>query len=285
MPIKIAGCVILYYPEHSIAENIRSYINHVEKIYVIDNTETENNNRQLLPVNKSKLNFIHDGVNKGIAERLNQACKLAINNGFDYLLTMDQDSYFDESTIMKYIQCIEQFSDKTQVAMFGINHEHDTQKKNCDFNKASSLITSGSLINLTLFKQIGGFDENLFIDFVDIEYCFRSIEKGWDIIEFPNIYMHHNLGKTSKQRSLKNLQSTERTFHSSLRLYYMCRNFLHINFIYKKKFKPDLQLLQKDLLHRIKNKLLYKNGRFKTISLLLKAWKDFKKNRMGKLSD
>ena len=56
MPIKIAGCVILYYPEHSIAENIRSYINHVEKIYVIDNTETENNNQQLLPVNKSKLN-------------------------------------------------------------------------------------------------------------------------------------------------------------------------------------------------------------------------------------
>ena len=48
--MKIAACVILYHPEESILNNIKSYINHIEKIYVIDNSEHKAFNCQHLSV-------------------------------------------------------------------------------------------------------------------------------------------------------------------------------------------------------------------------------------------
>ncbi len=282
MPGKIAACVVLYNPEQSVEQNISSYINYVDKIYVMDNTETKDYNYRFLSVYQSEIIFIHNGKNEGVAKCLNEACNLSIKDGFDYLLTMDQDSYFDESSIARYFQCIENFDKYERVAMFGINYQYQTQKENCDFKKAKSFITSGSVINLSCFKTIGEFNENLFIDFVDTEYCFRSIQQGYEIIEFPNIFMHHEIGELSEQRSFKNLKSSKRSIHSVIRLYYMSRNFLYLNKKYKNLFSEQLQIHRKDLINRVKNKLLYHPNRYKTFQYLLKAFRDYKRNRMGK---
>jgi len=283
MPLKIAACVILYNPENSVEQNISSYINYVEKIYVIDNTEATDYNYKFLSSHQSKIIFIHDGLNEGIARRLNQACTSAIKDGLEYILTMDQDSYFTESPIAEYLRCIENFAEKKEVAMFGVNYQSQEKKQGCNFNKTKFLITSGSIINLNAYKLIGGFDENLFIDFVDTEYCFRSVQRGYEIIKFSNVFMHHSLGELSEQLSFKNLKKSKRSIHSSQRLYYMMRNFLYLNSKYKKQFKVELIIHRKDLLNRIKNNLLYKSGRIRTISLLMKACNDFKNNRMGKM--
>jgi hypothetical protein len=63
----------------------------------------------------------------------------------------------------------------------------------------------------------------------------------------------------------------------------MTRNFLYINSKYKKQFGFELSIFKRDVLNRIKNNLLYKSERFKTLSCLIKAYKDFKKGRMGKI--
>ncbi len=281
---KTSAVIILYNPSYSVIHNIQTFFNHVEKIFLFDNTETKNIPLHLSISSLSKTNIIHDGFNEGIAKRLNQACALAINDGFDYLLTMDQDSFFDENDITKYLECIKSVN-RQNVSMSGINYHQKKVAPECAFTDVNFLITSGSIINLAAFKEIGNFDENLFIDFVDTEYCFRSIRKGFKIIEFPNIYMHHNLGTVHKKYSLKTFTKTSRSFHSSTRLYYMYRNFLYLQSEYKNDFKNELAILKKDLLNRIKNKLLYTPNRISTIKLLLKAKSDFKKNRMGKLPD
>ena len=280
--MKIAACVILYNTEKSIKQNIDSYINYVEKVYIIDNSAVSTV-RQLYPLaGNSKIVFIHNGKNEGIAKRLNQACELAINEGFEYLLTMDQDSYFDGLAIRNYFNCIEAFPNKTNISMFGINHEETTSNMDCAYAKTSFLITSGSVVNLNAYKHIGPFDENLFIDFVDTEYCFRSILKGFEIIQLPGIFMHHSLGETFEKRSLKSLKKTKRSFHSALRLYYMTRNYFYINSKYKQQFRKELSVLKTDLLNRIKNKLLYNSNRYTTFRYLVKAVKDYRKNNMGK---
>jgi rhamnosyltransferase len=282
---KTAAVVILFQPEQSVKENINSYAKLTEKLYIYDNSEI--NNSTLFESSfryKTKTTYIHNSNNEGIAKRLNQACGLAIKDGFDYLLTMDQDSYFDEAIISQYFNCIETIKEKN-VSMFGINYQQKAIQENCSYKEVKFLITSGSVINLKLNQTIGGFDENLFIDFVDTEYCFRSIQKGFKIIEFPNMYMHHNLGKSAEKYSLKTLKKTSRSFHSPRRLYYMTRNFFYIDSIYKKDFATELQILRKDLLTRIKNKLLYGSKTFTTLKILYKAIKDFRNNKMGKLPD
>lgn len=282
MAIRIAGCVILYNPEQSVEQHIISYINKVDKLYIIDNSENPAKNFELLTNHNFKIIFISDEVNEGIAKRLNHVCDLAIKEGFEFMLTMDQDSYFDESSIKNYFNCVDAFKDKMQASMFGASYKQKPVEINCSYIQVKQLITSGSIINLETFKIVGNFDENLFIDFVDTEYCFRSILKGYKLIEFFNIYMHHNLGQLSEQRSLKNLKKTNRTFHTHIRLYYMLRNFLYLNSKYKEGFKAELEIYKKDLLNRIKNNLLYKKERFRLLNLLIKAWKDYKKNKMAK---
>ncbi|MEP6683082.1 MAG: glycosyltransferase family 2 protein [Parafilimonas sp.] len=282
--MKIAACVILYNPDESVIQNIKSYNAHIDKLYLIDNSESINANLHNDFNSLSHANIFHNGVNEGVAKRLNQACDFAIKDGFDYLLTMDQDSFFDEAFVSKYFECIET-SKEQDVSMYGINYQQKKDELNCKYFEAKFIITSGSVINLKLFQNVGGFDEKLFIDFVDTEYCFRSIQKGFKIIEFSNIYMNHSLGEPIEKYSLKTLKKTSRSFHSATRLYYMTRNFFYINAKYEKDFSAEIKVLKKDLLNRIKNKIFYKPKRFATLKTLFQAIKDFKSKKMGKLSD
>src|SRR4051812_22441623 len=133
--MRIAGIVILYHPESEVIENINSYLQHVEKFYVADNTENELSAvaSQLKGINK--IEIIHDGKNEGIAKRLNTAAKLSIEEGFDWLLTMDQDSRFMEGNMSFYVQCVQSYEQKESVAMFGIEYVKDHLNRNCNSSK------------------------------------------------------------------------------------------------------------------------------------------------------
>jgi len=282
--MKLAGTVILYHPDDSIFKNVQSYLHHIEKLYVIDNTENDPAKVAKNILQLPKVTYLHNGINNGIAARLNQVCNLAIKHGYEWLLTMNQDYSFEDDFLEKYIQCIAKFADREKVSMFGINYlEKVNQKNGCNALAVDHLITSGSIINLKLFTTIGGFDEKLFIDEVDLEYCFNSMAKGFKIIQFSNIYLTHSLGKLYYHRSLKNLKTTPRILHSPVRLYYITRNFFYIRSKYKHIFPEQVKRIKAALLNRIKNNLLYNKKRMQVIKYIIKAILDYNNNKMGKL--
>ena len=282
--MKIAATVILYYPDENVIENILSYVNSVEKLYLVDNTETPS---KLITDNLKRFTgavYIHDGENQGIAARLNHVSNLASEDGFDWLLTMDQDSSFGGNTFINYLNCFTSFENKGNVSMFGINHVKESDDPDvCNAVNVNHLITSGSVLNLRLVNEIGGFDEKLFIDEVDFEYCLRSVAKGFGIIQFTNIFLTHNLGQTSQHRSFKTTKLTSRVLHSPVRMYYMTRNFLYVETKYRHSFPDEINLRRKVLFNRIKNNILYNKERFKVINDALKGFRDYKKNKFGKL--
>src|SRR5437016_4565785 len=97
--------------------------------------------------------------------------------------------------------------------MFGVEFmEEQALPGPCHPQETEHLITSGSIINLA--ARTGGFDEHLFIDMVDIEYCYKSIAAGYKIIQFKNILLEHRLGTTVYKKSVKNLQRTARNLHA-----------------------------------------------------------------------
>ena len=283
--MKLAGTVILYYPGTEVIFNIQSYVTNLECLYVIDNSEVKNEALVQRITELKKTIYLHDGENKGIAVRLNQAAKLAINDGYTLLLTMDQDSHFTQNNIEAYLKCISSFENKGKVSMFGVQYI-DKQSENdaCLPQLTEKLITSGSFVNLGLFELTGGFDENLFIDEVDLEYCYRSIKKGLQIIQFNNIFLEHHLGNKSYHRSLKNLRKTPRVLHSPTRIYYMTRNYYYLNEKYKYLFPQDTTRRKKSLINRIKNNILYGKQKLKTIKYIFKAIQDYKKKNMGKMT-
>ena len=282
--MKIAAAVILYYPDENVIENISSYFNSVETLYLVDNTEIPS---KLITENLKCFTgvvYIHDGENKGIAARLNNVGDLAVKDGYDWLLTMDQDSSFEDKTFTNYLNCLGSFEKKEKVSMFGINHIKELDDLDiCNAVNVNHLITSGSVLNLQLMNEIGAFDEKLFIDEVDFEYCLRSVVKGFSIIQFANIFLTHNLGQTSQHRSFKTSKLTPRVLHSPVRIYYMTRNFLYVQSKYAKTFPGEINLRRKVLFNRFKNNILYNRQRFAVMRKIARGFLDYRKKRMGKL--
>ncbi|HEU5051775.1 MAG TPA: glycosyltransferase [Hanamia sp.] len=282
--MKIAGVVILYKPPLEVLKNISTYKKEVEKLYIVDNSVHKS--KEIIKEFEKANDFLYlnDKENWGIAKRLNQVIQLAIEENFDWLLTMDQDSNFDKNGLAFYLNCCHGFNGRDNVSMFGVNFSERVEKTiNCSFKAVHHLITSGSLLNLNLFPEIGNFDENLFIDEVDFEYCLRSISKGFQVVQFENIYLNHNLGQTSILRSFKTNKKSQRVLHSAERLYYMTRNFFYVRSLYKTKFPEEIQERKAVLLNRIKNNLFYNKRKVRTLRLIIKGYFDYRKRRMGKL--
>ncbi len=100
--MKIVGVVVLYNPDESIIKNINSYINDIEKLYLVDNSENKNHDliNKIMSIS-DKCIYVDNNGNQGIAHALNVGARLAIENGADWLLTMDQDTSFSENDLIK----------------------------------------------------------------------------------------------------------------------------------------------------------------------------------------
>ncbi|AHF17297.1 glycosyltransferase family protein [Niabella soli] len=279
--MKLAAVTITYFPDAAVLDNISTYLDRVDRLYIIDNSEPAH----VFPPEiyaHPKITIIANGINRGIAAPLNEAVALAIAQGYDWLLTMDQDSHFATEELTRYLLHIENFPGNEKVALFGLTFENKPDVAPGSFRSSRLLITSGSMVNLPLAGAIGGFNEQLFIDEVDHEYCFRSGKAGFDTIQFTDVYLNHHLGTNQSARSLKNFKATQRPLHASIRLYYMYRNFLYVSRQYKSLFPEEIGYLKKDLLNRIKNNFLYGKKKGALLKMLLQARSDFKNGRMGK---
>lgn len=222
----LAGIVILYNPDKDVLENIATYIEELDCLYVFDNTEKPD----IKIVTKIKemphVQYISFGENKGISFALNHALTLA--KDYKYLLTMDQDSKFYEGMMKRYKNYLESiYSKDNSVAMFSVHYDGlKISTASNEFIDVKRAITSGSIVNTDIAIRIGGFDESLFIDEVDHEFCYRARSQGYRIICITTINMHHNMGKPISIGIFgKNYLALN---HNSVRKYYIFRNTIYV---------------------------------------------------------
>ncbi|MEJ7822081.1 MAG: glycosyltransferase [Chitinophagaceae bacterium] len=284
--MKIAAVVILYHPSIDLISNIQSYYNYVDVLFVFDNSETKSFEQDRFST-LSKIQYYKDFQNQGIASRLNTACELSIKGDYQWLLTMDQDTSFSEEAIKNYLQCFENFQGKDKVAGFGTNFKKEkvTSIATSQSKNVHRLITSGMLLNLSLYEKIGGFDEALFIDLVDNEYCIAAKKLGYSLIEFSDIYITHNLGKQVHRSSIKSLFliKKKKNIHTPLRCYYMYRNMLYIKEKYKGSNIWLAENIKGSVISHIMVCILYGRQTLGIFKSLFIADKDFRNKKMGKI--
>ncbi len=141
------------------------------------------------------------------------------------------------------------------------------------------------LVNLKNFAVIGDFDEALFIDGVDYDYCFRARMLGLAVVRFATIFSIHSVGREVYRASIKSifLLRKRKEIHSPLRCYYMYRNMLYLEKKYR-QFEPVYyKQIRGYVLSRIKVCLLYGRQTLQILRYLQKARHDFRQNRMGKI--
>ena len=283
MSIKIAAVVVIYNPDKKFINNIYTYFNQVSLLIIIDNSENTDTSFYETLQDDERIKFIINNENTGIAKAINTGVQLAASNGFQWALTMDQDSFFEKKMIEKYFEEFNSLPEKNKVAVIGpVTDKAEDNNSTGKIKKVTSLITSGSLINTLIFTRAGGYNEKLFIDEVDHEYCYRANLLGYSILQFKDVLLEHSLGS---QLSVKTISGKNKikSFHSPVRLYYIVRNCCYIISVYKSLFPEEIKLKRKDLLVRIKNNLLYGPKKLSSLKYIIRGFIHYKRNRFGKL--
>ncbi|MFH1194497.1 MAG: glycosyltransferase family 2 protein [bacterium] len=279
---NIAAAVVLYNPDNEIIRNISTYLNDVEKVYAVDNSDILLD-PELIKTLKSmpNLDYIPLQGNLGIAKALNIAANRAIKEGFEFLLTMDHDSSASENMIQDLYSIIIEYKDIGISAAQHYNPEIHTKPKEIITKDVQYTMASGNLISLYAFQKIGGFNESLFIDHVDHEYCLRLKENGFRIIKTNKVLVIHRLGRAIVKKILWfNLYPTN---HSPIRVYYRTRNRLYICNKYKNIFPGYVKEDKKHFLRELLYISLAEKDIFNKFRMMYRGYKDYKKNKFGKI--
>lgn len=286
--MKYQGVVVLYNPEEKMLDNINSYIDYLDKLYVVDNTpNTDIGNR----FKNKKIKYIPLNENKGIAYALNVGAKEAIKDKADWLLTMDQDSNFEKGAVKDMIGFIELcHNDKKYVTnTIGRNYNelgivspfHVTVRsgklKPTGIEKPLLVMTSGNLVNLKAYKKVNGFKDWMFIDCVDFDFCLNLRNNNYEIVQLNDARLNHSLGDTIEKKFLNKIVYVDN--HSAFRRYYITRNRHYLYDLYHKDFPLYCELELKRTRKELAKIWMFEKDKIKKTRAIFRGYRDYKKGK------
>ena len=280
----IAGVVTLYNPNDDVYENIMTYIHALDILYVMDNSEHINKDvvRKIncLP----NVEYIKNECNLGIAEPLNMALDKA-RFKYQWLLTMDQDTSFYSGRIEKYFDFLFHVNEKRNYAITCLRNGQETlEMETSETIYIERAITSGMILNVQIAYDCGGFDEKLFIDEVDHEFCYRCNNMGYKLQLYPVCIMKHTIGEPEYINIAKPLSWIfgKKTFEAynekPFRLYYIYRNSLYVAFRYNMVWQYFITLLK-----RFVKIILGEADKVVKVKFVIHGILDYFRGRTGKL--
>ncbi len=241
--MRIAAGIVLYNPEINdrFLTCLHSVLDQFDRVYLFDNS-TEQYKMIDLPQNTK---YITERQNKGIAYALNRIMEAADNDGYEWVVTMDQDSILPEGTVEEYSRSIDEDGIGI-ICLQAIDSRrvYQVPKTEPTYEYTDRCITSGSCTSIKVWKEIGCFDEWLFIDLVDTEFSKRVIASGYKIKRINTIVMNQQFGviepkgklaqgfwlKIAKLTNNINFAKfTYKKYVNPLRVYYTDRNIIYVN--------------------------------------------------------
>lgn len=257
--------VVLYEPDQS-SLDFWLPIAQQHNVIIVDNSPTYSVSKDL-EIAADKVFYNHN--HGGIAGALNIGLTDVSNTQAAWCFLFDQDSRPEQDFFSKMLDQIVLTKDNHKAAIFApVYYETNLKKiadvieisngrlkrhkyldiKNKEIIHATYTITSGSVINLSIWNQVGKYDESLFLDFVDIEWGMKACSMGYQVIIFPKIIMQHTLGDKPIKIGLWNFPN-----HSSERHHLYFKNI----FIMIKKKHVFLSWKKKELAKIIPRILIY----------------------------
>jgi len=234
--VAVVACVVTFNPGPEFADNLRAVRAQVEFVLVVDNGSVEQDAIRCLTLDNGCL-FVGNVLNMGIATALNQGARWAERIGACWLLTLDQDSRVGPGSVKSMGHFIQNekfpgpvgivaMTHRDRVTGTHYHHRLDILRELPSYRLLRAVITSGSMMRVSLFQIAGYFDESLFIDSVDHEYCLRIRQRGWLVVECRSQVLEHAIGAAVTYSVLG--ARLVATHHAPARRYYMTRNQLEM---------------------------------------------------------
>ena len=284
--MQISGVVVLYNPDHTITNNIKSYLPYLGKLYVVDNSDVKNAKLVSEVKTMENVEYIDNQGNRGIAKALNVAAQRGLDSQAQWLLTMDQDSRFETGAVEKMLSYLE----STDVSDIGIvtplhviPNKIYNEKEEDSPRQVLTVSTSGNMLNLQVYRNLGPFLEELFIDAVDHEYCLRLNSKGYRVICLPAVKLFHHLGQL-KRESILGVKTTV-THHNYIRRYYITRNRLFVASLYQHRYPKWHRRAVVSLWRDIIKIMFAEQDKLRKLRSVLRGIIDYKREIFGKFDD
>lgn len=288
---KVCAVLVSYNPDlKELESNLLLIINQVEKIFVVDNSELPLNINEITKIS-TKIEWISIGENKGIGAAQNIGISSALNQNFDAVLILDQDSTpppnMVEGLVSGIIDLKEQGNNPACIGpeVFNKNSKEaytPLLNKGVSFDSVyiekDSMISSGTLIPTDALREIGLMDEELFIDLVDFEWCWRAQKMGYGCYVTKNVRMGHMVG----QKNITLMGVYTLLVPSPIRHYYQFRNSL---LLMKRNYVPTYWKFR-TVIERIIDLIAYPffiSPRSVRLRYIMKGLKDGVSGKKGKL--
>jgi rhamnosyltransferase len=240
---SVCAIIVTYNPNiEELNENMQSVVHQVGGICIVDNsTDAALQERLSTFQDIESVHVITNKGNYGIAFAQNIGMKWALDNGYEAFFLLDQDSKLMEDTVFKLVNDYNSLvkQDKKIACIGPLAFDRDKSEDDVYHNygsntdriiKVQQTLSSGSLIPKNAFIEIGGMEEDLFIDIVDYEWCWRAEEMGYSTFVTNDVKMAHRLGEDRYHFLGKSIGVP-----SPIRHYYQFRNTLEM---FKRSYVP-----------------------------------------------
>ena len=269
MANNICAGIVLYNPDiDRLRLNIEAIRNQVETVYLQDNGSSNVVDVENLIKAFPTVVLLRNPENKGSAWALNRLCEKADVNDYQWILTLDQDSVCPDNLVeiyKKYLVGANMLCPKIIDRNYGVI---DGSEKNVE--AVEKCITSGCLLKLSSWRELHGFDEKMFIDGVDFEFCYRMKKSGMNILRINEVALNHEIGNITVRQFL-GLKVIVKN-HSAFRKYYIAKNI-----IYMARKRNNYLLIMRGILQEIKLieiVLLYEDDKSQKLKRIIRGIED-----------
>lgn len=277
--MHICAGIITYNPTLTdVSTCLEALCNQVERVIIVDNASKNVKSLQEVVSKYANVTLVKNSQNIGFAKALTQVFEWAKSQGFNWVLTLNDDSVVPSNMISEYKKILE-----NQGSLVNQKNEKNSKiaivcsllKNRLDGTILHSkchedeCITSGSLTSVEAWAKIGGFDEWLEIDGVDFDFSRRLVRAGWKIVECQNVIMEHQIGKA---RSINLIIKHPIVWnHNANRKYYIARNMQVVDYkMGTYSYVKSLRAVVRDMIFVA----LWEKNKFAKIRAMVRGFKD-----------
>lgn len=238
---RVAAVVTTFQGGESLRPHLERIVEQVEVVVIVDDSGDPSREDVFTFAGMEKAIVLRNEENLGIAAALNRGIAQAGAMGCDWIITLDDDTLVSR-TYMDDVFSFVQAGAQPSAGLIACSREGSVPSAPddpCGYKIKRTLITSGCVFEFRTFQEMGGFDEGLFIDLVDFDFCTRLRQSGRSLVLLNKAGMAHRVGSA---RTVRVLGMTIVVYHHApFRLYYQMRNV----FLFARKhlaFDPVLSL-------------------------------------------
>lgn len=266
--MKVLAGIVLYNPEvDRLRDNIEAIRTQVDYVLLIDNGSSNKSYTGFIK-GYDNLTIITNVKNQGIAYALNQICGYAHTHDFNWVLTLDQDSVATPGMVETYKSIVDDtigilgcwIHDRGYQIDESWGIEHGTFETDW-------VITSAAFTNVKAWKDCGGFDNGMFIEWVDWDICEAMRKAGYKIMKTYKTKLVHELGHNTRLVMVRHHQMQVMN-HKPIRYYYSVRNRIYMS---KKYIHINLLEQLKEIGFKLYTVERYEKNKFKNFIAIIKG--------------